>query len=230
MGISTLFIIMMAVLFGCNGPPKAGDIRSSVVKLSSSKGSCSGTQIITSRGHKFILTAAHCLPIAEAGFIPVFTEDAGQYVSKIVAEDDESDLLLLEAAPSKIPAIPIAEDVSRFETLTSFTHGRSYATYSTEGIYVGEDIVYFFSDNPTKLDTCTKKKNHIVKVDLGFIELEACMVGTVESVTTVRATPGSSGGLVANSRGELVGVVSTGDDMFTNLVTLKDIHRFLKGR
>lgn len=234
MGIDTLFIILMATLFGCGGPPKPADIRASVVKLASKKGACSGTQIITKKGNKYILTAAHCLPIANEGFIPVLTEDAGQYVSKVVAEDEESDLLLLDPAPSKIPAIKIADDVSRFETLTSYTHGRAYAAYSTEGVYVGEDLIPFVEhmiESDADKASCKKKKNRIIQMDFfGLFTIEACAVVTVESVTTVRATPGSSGGLVANAKGELAGVVSTGDEMFTNLVTLKDIQRFLKDR
>jgi hypothetical protein len=229
MGISTFLIILLGSLFGCAKAPS--DIRASVVKLASQHGACSGTQIKTHKGNKYILTAAHCLPIAVDGMFPVFTEDGGQYVSKIVEEDMESDLLLLEPAPSKVPALPIADDISRFETLTSFTHGRAYATYSTEGTFVGETMVHFLDhaiDTQEDRDSCKKKKNRIEEVSFfGMFTVEVCVVATVESVTTVRATPGSSGGIIANSRGELAGVVSTGDEMFTNLVTLKDIHRFL---
>lgn len=201
--------------------------QASVVKLDSKVGSCSGEQIETPSGKKYILTADHCAPIAVDGRIRVTTEDAGVYYSKIVLEDETSDLMLIEAAPG-IPAVKIAGDMHRHEHLTSYTHGHGYPTYSTEGIYIGEDIIQFLdevgTDNP---DLCNKPKNKKAEVDFFGIHATLCAVEIVESVTTVPAVPGSSGGMVVNDNGELVGIVSTGDDHFTNLVTLKDIHHFI---
>lgn len=229
-----LFLFAASMLtFSCARSPSDSQIRSSVVKLSSKMGSCSGTQIEAPSGHKYILTAAHCLPLAEDGMIHVSTEDAGSYFSKVIEEDKSSDLLLLEPAPG-IPAIKIAKDIGRFEELRSFTHGHGYPTYKTKGTYIGEDIAQFvIGEIMSDADKakCSMPKNKIESMDFfGIAQIEICTVKVVESITNVPATPGSSGGLVANSSGELAGVVSAGNETFTYLVTLKDINRFLSSR
>lgn len=224
----TAAVLFVFALTGCEHGPSDRVIRSSVVKLASAKGSCSGTQIEAPSGKKYILSAAHCNALAYDGIIAVHTEDAGIYMSRVLEEDESSDLLLLEAAPG-VPAIKIAKDISRFSSLRSFTHGNGYPTYKTSGSYIGEDVVQF-EDYGVSMEKCTKKKNKIEKVNIWGIELSFCTVKVVGSITNVPAVPGSSGGLVVNNAGELAGVVSAGNESFTFLVTLKDINRFLEKR
>lgn len=231
------FLVAAIALTGCHrkAPHVLSDseIRSSVVKLDSGRGSCSGSQIEAPSGNKYILTAAHCIVLAQDGIIHVVTEDAGSYFSRVVEEDDKADLLLLEPAPG-VPAIKIAKDLSRHQHLKSFTHGNGYPTYSTEGQYIGEDIAQFLvGEINTDADraNCAKPKNKIEKIDFfGIAEIEVCTVKVVESVTTVKLVPGSSGGLIVNDDGEMAGVCSAGNQDFNYLVTLKDIHRFLEKR
>lgn len=233
------FIALLSALFLLSCKPISTktdkEIRASVVKLyDPKKGSCSGTQVEAPSGKKYILTAAHCIDLANDGVMAVETEDSGSYFSKVIEEDGDSDLLLLEGVPDGIPAVKIANDIHRFTELTSFTHGHGYPTYSTEGAFVGEDTIQFIQyqiDGEKDKARCNKKKNKLDQINFfGIIQIDVCTVSVVESVTTVPAVPGSSGGLVTNSDGELVGVVSTGGMGFTNLVTLKDIHHFLEKR
>jgi S1-C subfamily serine protease len=226
--LSILSLFVLAV--GCN--PSDSKIRSSVVKLSSKKGSCSGTQIEAPSGKKYILTAAHCLPIAVDNIMPVQTEDGGSYFSRVIQEDPASDLLLLEAAPG-VPTIKIAKELNRFESLNAFTHGHAYPTYKTSGVYIGEDIAQAM-DSVIESDAdrarCVGKRK-IESIDFfGLAQIEVCILSMVESVSTVKVSPGSSGGLVANERGEMIGVVSMGSADYSFLVTLKDIQNFLSPR
>jgi hypothetical protein len=232
--LSILSLFVLAV--GCNKSPHIptdSEMRASVVKLDSPRGSCSGTQVEAPSGKKYILTAAHCLPLAQDGIMHVVTEDAGSYFSKVLEEDMTSDLLLLEPAPG-VPAVKIAKDLSRNEHLKSYTHGAGYPTYSTEGSYVGEDIAQFVSgqiDSDADRAKCSAAKNKIEKMSFFGIDMgEVCTVKVPESVVTVKLVPGSSGGMVANDRGELMGVCSCGNQDFTMLVTLKDIQKFLSQR
>lgn len=231
-----LVAVLLLPMLACkpSAPKRLTDdqIRSSVVKIYGG-GSCSGTQIEAPSGKKYILTAAHCLPIAVDGVMHIQTEDSGSYFSKVIEEDMTSDLLLLEPAPG-VPAIKIAKDIGRHEHLKSYTHGHGYPTYQTEGHYVGEDVVQYiegYIESAEDRAKCSKPKHKIETMDVfGMFTLEVCTVKLVESVTTVKAVPGSSGGLVLNDSDELAGVVSTGNADFTNLVTVKDIQRFLEKR
>lgn len=231
--LNKIVVLCLSVLAlsACN--PSDSKIRSSVVKLSSKKGSCSGTQIEAPSGNKYILTAAHYLPIANDGVMPVQTEDGGSYFSRVIQEDPASDLLLLEAAPG-VPAIKIAKELSRFETLNAFTHGHAYPTYKTSGVFIGEDIAQAMDsviDSDEARAKCSGPKRKIQSIDFfGIAQIEVCILSLVESVSTVKVSPGSSGGLVANERGEMIGVVSMGSDDYSFLVTLKDIQNFLSKR
>lgn len=224
---------ILSLLFMTSCAPSESWLISSTVKLISKEFICSGTKIETPSGKRYILSAAHCLPLAENGVIKVQTEDGGTYLSKVIAEDEHSDLLLLESVPS-IPAVKIAKEVGRFEELRSFTHGAGYPTYKTSGQYVGEKLISFIlfeikSEQDKK--RCNLPKNKIEEIDVfGLFTAQVCLVNAVGTVTTVPAVPGSSGGLIVNAKGELVGVVSAGNNDFTYIVKLSDIHRFLENR
>lgn len=223
--------LMFGLVFGCS--PSNHKIMSSVVKLTGERGSCSGTQVKAPSGKKYILTAGHCSVLADRGIIEVHTEDAGNYFSKVLEESNDSDLLLLEPAPG-ISGIKIANDLSRFETLRSFTRGAGLPTYETSGNMIAERIVQF-EMNPIGSDeertTCHKAKNAIESVNLfDMIVYEVCTVRVVETIMSTPIAPGSSGGLIANKWGELAGVASAGGGGYYYAVTLKDIQRFLSLR
>lgn len=201
-------------------------LRSKVVMLRSDTVGCSGEVVKAPSGKSYILTAAHCTSVADAqGNMPVYLDDGRKLSSHVIAEDDSSDLLLLEGVPG-VEGLTIARTVKPTEHVRTFTHGRMLATYKTEG----ELIQVVHVEIPIALGDCSSKqpkyKNGSFSF-LGIIDIPVCMMSVDEVVSTAQVQPGSSGGMVVNNRAQLVGVVSASDGDFGYFVTLRDIQRFL---
>lgn len=227
---SVLLALLLFSLAAFILPERSNEyFRERTVKLVGNGGLCSGEQVhADTSGADYILTAAHCRRLSEdSASIKVIAEDGRTLMRKIIAEDDNSDLLLLEGIP-KLRGLDMAKEIYRFQKVRTFTHGRGHATYETEGMLVGEEHVefgLFEISNETDLKMCeTKLKNRVVINLSGLV----CAMSVEEVVTTAMVVPGSSGGMVINGSGELVGVVSAGDGVFGYLVRLADIKNFLK--
>jgi len=239
--IATATIILLAttLLFRTSGGmqqnPSDTEIKSSVVRLTTenNRGTCTGEQVKAASGTEYILTAGHCAGLAnEQGSIKVITEDGREMMRKIIAEDANSDLLLLEAAPNT-RAMEIAANIHSSEHLRSFTHGQGLDTYKTEGEYVQEqevEIPLFIvtSDNEGKCNM-PKLKMKDMPIFFGFM-VKVCSLVVKTAITTVPIVPGSSGGPIVNDNGDLTGVASASapDSFISILVRLQDIQNFLK--
>lgn len=207
--------------------PSDHSLRSRVMKLTNDYGLCSGEQVRAPSGVDYVLTAAHCKPLADAsGSIKVTTEDGRELMRKIIAEDPMSDLLLLEGVPG-IRGLDIASyDLPR-EHVRTFTHGNRFDTYKTEGVLIQDQrIMVMLSIILTEDEAaaCNMPKNFIVDIGWGA---RACLLTGLETATTAMIVPGSSGGPIVNDSGELLGVVSAGDGHFGYLVRLYDIKAFM---
>lgn len=201
-------------------------LRSRVVRLVSERGSCSGEQIKAPSGEDYILTAAHCAVLAKDGSIETITEDGKHLLRKVIAKDGYSDLMLLEGVPN-MEGIPVADDYDLHEHVRTFTHGRGFATYKTEGelIQIVRVRIPIFIEDIEKCDT---HKYEVIASFNDFALSLTCMLSVDEIATNAMTVPGSSGGLVVNDDNELVGVVSEGDGVFGYLVRLSDIQKFLE--
>src|SRR5271165_6094213 len=74
-------------------------IRSKVIQLEGNNHACSGTQIKAPSGKDYILTAGHCLALSENGIIYA-KDDLHQLIPRrVIQEDVNSDLLLIEGLP-----------------------------------------------------------------------------------------------------------------------------------
>lgn len=224
-----LFVSILAILVGCFVLNNKSDsyLRERVVKLVSPKGSCSGEQIIAPSGENYILTAAHCLVLKDANnSIEVITESGEHLSRRVIAEDHASDLLLLEGLPN-LKGLSIASSSRNKEEVRTFTHGRGFDTYQTKGVLIQDSRAQMLTEDYNCSLNYSKYK--IVEIDLGFFPIKVCIIDVIEKATTALIVPGSSGGMVVNSYGNLVGVVSAGDGTFGYLVTLSDIQSFLSG-
>lgn len=202
-------------------------LRSRVVKLKSSEGSCSGEQIRAPSGADYILTAGHCAVLADAqGSITVEMENGKEIQRKIIAESGSADLLLLEGIPH-MRGIDIASSANPGTEVRTFTHGSGYRTYKTTGELVQQRHIQMLLGMGECSSKAPKYKTEAIEI-FGF-QLKVCTLSVDLMMTTAMVVPGSSGGMVVNSSGDLAGVVSGGGDSFGGLVLAKDINEFVSG-
>ena len=224
--------LMLAVMF--KPSHKSEDyFYSRTVKLLGNGRFCSGEQVQAPSGESYILTAAHCRPLADKdGVVDVIKEDGTHIPRKVVLEDKASDLLLLEGLPG-IRGLEIAKHVYPHQHVRTYTHGRAYNTYKTEGVIIQDqqvDILIRPIQSLEDQQMCESMPKYKVKdVDSFFGPVKGCFMEVSETLTTAFITHGSSGGMVVDDDGRLVGVVSAGDDLYGCLVQLDDIKAFLKG-
>lgn len=203
------------------------EIMSKVVKLDGNGHSCSGEQVKAASGKDYILSAAHCKVTQQGDSIEVITEDGKILQRRVIAEDKNSDLLLIEGLPG-VSGLPLANSTGRFQAVRTFTHGKGLPTYKTEGRLIGETEVQIMVGpiaNGAEEEACkAMPKNKVV----GEAEIKFCILSVQEVATTASIVPGSSGGPIVDSDGALLGVASAKDDFFGYLVPLSDIKAFLK--
>lgn len=228
---SAICVAFVIANTGCT--PSESYFRSKVVQLTGNNYSCSGEQVVAKSGKSYILTAGHCKELIESGRMAATTDDGKHYSLKVIKEDYRSDLLLLEGIP-KVQGLIVAATAERKDKVMTYTHGRAHATYRTDGELletVELSIPVNSISNAEDMDACQKmpKTQAIMQMDM-FGELDyVCALVVKETFSTAMTVPGSSGGMVVNMKGQLVGVVSAGDGSFSAFVPLKDIQRFLAG-
>jgi hypothetical protein len=211
-------------------------LRQRVVKLTGpgGHGSCSGEQVKAPSGKNYILTAAHCLSLKDSdGNIKIHKEDKSTFEARVVAEDDASDLALLDGVPN-FRGIDVASEVQAHSLLRTFTHGAGLDTYKTEGELISYSHIFIptglIGSDAEESKCVSQQKNTLETIDiLPGISVKICVLDVWEAATSALVVPGSSGGMVVNDEGSLVGVVSATDGHLGFLVKLSDIRRFLSG-
>jgi len=220
--------LIAAIMAPMLGTVSERSLRNRVVKLKAARGSCSGEQVRAPSGESFILSAGHCSLLADAsGSITVELESGAEIQRKIIAEDPKSDLLLIEGIPG-MRGIDIAKSAGPGTLVRTFTHGAGYKTYKTSGELVQESHLNIFFGEGACPSKAPKFKEINIEIFPGLI-LSACLLSVTEMTMTAMIVPGSSGGMVVDSAGALVGVVSAGDGKFGQIVLLSDIQAFLAG-
>jgi hypothetical protein len=204
-----------------------------VLLLNPEKGiQCSGEQIQAPSGVNYILSAAHCRIIAQDnGSIEVHDADGRVIQRKVIAEDPNSDLLLIEGLPN-VEGLKVAEYDEFDQHIRTYTHGHGMPTYKTEGVILKDEYVEVGIEQvkENKFDDCTQyPKNKVEpREDLFAGSIYVCTLTVNETMTTAFVVGGSSGGMVVDDSGNLVGVVSISDGPFSGLVRLADINKFLR--
>jgi hypothetical protein len=220
--LATFIIIIISYALS----PSDRYLKNRVVKLLGDHGQCTGEQVKAPSGKMYILTAGHCKGLQEAGFILAVDEAGKTYKVKVIDEDPNADLLLLEGIPG-LSGLSVARNILRSEHVRTYTHGGGMDTYRTDGDVIGtyeqDGMLAPILTEEQRLECILFPKNKVYHYQYGT----ACILHTPFTVTTAMIIPGSSGGPVVNVFGQLIGVVSATDGHMSSLVTLSDIHTFL---
>lgn len=202
-------------------------------KLVGNNHACSGVQVHAGSGQDYLLTAGHCNVLADDnGSIGVILDNGDHLQRRIIEEDANSDLLLLEGVPN-LHGVEVSKALEPSAHITAFTHRKGMATSKSEGAVIESQRVAApvseISSEGDEEACLSKLKQSVVAVDfLGVVTIKFCVLVVDENVTTLPISPGSSGGMVVNENGDLVGIVSMGDGEFSYIVLLKDIQAFIK--
>jgi hypothetical protein len=225
-----LLVALALVGYSINKSPSEKEIRSKVVKLTGNGYSCSGTQINAPSGNNYIITAGHCADLAEHGSVYVQLDNQRPIPRRVIEVSRTTDLMLLEGVPELDGLSVSFNPPSETDTITSYTHGAGYKTYKSTGEYIETRKVYVLDhiiQSKEDLNTCTDPKFQVVPMDLGFFQIQACVLFIDSYISSLWSVGGSSGGLVVNQSGQMIGVVYGGDDHFSMIVPLSEIHKFL---
>lgn len=191
-------------------------------------GSCSGEQIRADSGKDYILTAAHCRKLVDMG-ADVITEAGKHYKALFIAEDPNSDLMLLQGIPG-LRGLYVGDKLSDRDEIRTFTHGSGMKTYKTSGVIIETkqvDIMIGIITSEQDFLSCISMPKNKLSMDFIF---PVCLLSVESTFSTAFVAPGSSGGAVVDSSGDLVGVVSAGGEGYALFVKLSDINKFLLNR
>lgn len=202
--------------------------KSKIVRIVSQIGMCSGEQVRAPSGQDYILTAGHCRKLSSSdNMFTIKTEDGKSIERKLIQEDPNSDLMLIEGLPG-LEGLHIAPSSYAGEHITTLTHGDNLDTYATKGDLIQMQKltvpVSEITSDEDRAKCSYMPKNTVLSSPFGG---QYCCLNIFEVISTAIIVPGSSGGAILDSHMNLVGVASAGDGTFSSFVSLKDIKEFL---
>lgn len=175
-------------------------VKDSIFKLSGNQAGCTAFQVKGPSSNTYILTAKHCKDILNEGLSGTITlQNQATIQRKMIAEDQFSDLLLLEAAPG-IVGLEVAKYTFPGEKIKLLGYGYMYPLWEVSATII---------------------------TDSKFLALFP--LDYVQTIISAEPAPGHSGSPALDSDNHVIGVVSTGIGGVGGIVRLQDLQSFLKG-
>lgn len=199
-----------------------GNYSASIVKVTNAAATGGGTGWIARSGNEnVIVTNAHVCQVAQGGFARIEDDRGAPYMKRVLRENFERDLCVLEGIPGR--ALPLADaGPTRFQRLQVYGHPGLRPTAPSMGYYTGPGIVPigFGADAD---GSCPDSAEQVDSIFGSF-----CVLHMELGYTTVPIMPGNSGSPVTNEAGEVVGVMNSADSvgnqgMFIPLPYVKEI-------
>lgn len=200
-------------------------VRDRVVWLASLQGMCSGFQAHVG-DIDVVVSAAHCSMLrSPEGNIMGRFDGQIPIPLQILFIDEEHDLMVLEGLPNR-KGLEIADHTDLFRLYTSYTHGEMKPTWRADGVMYSENEHILVGVMPVMSADDEKKclKNPKNKIDK---EASWCVTERDEMISSIYAEPGSSGGVVVNSQGQVVGVINIKTPSGSGIVPLKYLRSIL---
>lgn len=210
-------------------PKTDKQLYAAVVRLSDGKSGCTGVQVKTPSGKQVILTARHCMDIAENG--GVAKDEAGkEHKVSPIASALIADLAIMSPIPG-VEGLDIAKSVSDNQHIRIIGSGRALKPYMTEGRTIQEHTLrgaIGVVDSEMAYRACVSQANR--EIIMSMTEGLVCLEVDEVIMTTALVTEGVSGGPVLNDKGEVVGIAVIQAEYLSGVAKLKDIQELLKDK
>lgn len=177
-------------------------VRNQVLKLLGQNGGQCSAVAIRIHDKPYILSAAHCRLLLTGNTLLAVEEDGSRHGLTMVKIDKDEDLMLLSGLPMSGVSVS-SRDARSYDEVRIIAHGAGHMTYASRGELLEEAIVE-------------------------LIGIEGEPVSTLVEWTSAHVVGGCSGGPAVDDSGDLIGIVSLGNETFSGIVPLHVIKDFLK--
>ncbi len=222
--VATVFTIAAILL---TYPSEAGEPVDTSLKAATARiENGTGFLLKTEKGTWLVTNFHVCLHGSWQGVLTASLESGRVVRGHIVKKGMLPDLCAARIEDRDLQALKIAPRLLPLEAI--YTRGYPYGVLSQSGGHYRGAVKWRYTFTVDQIGECPKEGT---KEYDPYGLYAGCSADFTDNLTTLYARPGSSGSPVVNSKGELVGVMSSwfGDQDSGGMVRLEDIQQFFKG-